>query len=142
MREKLSMLLAALLVLQPAWMARAQSAQTAEENSRTAAIRQQLEAAGAGAQVEVKLHKRTLRGELISVGAEDFGLRVGEGESSGVFTIPYQDVKSIKFFQQKPAASNAVQSRSKISRRGKIMLAVGMAALVFGVVTYATTKGP
>jgi hypothetical protein len=144
MRERFSILLAALLMLQPALMARAEGGQSSDsvDNSQTAAIRQQVETAGVGSQVEVKLlDNNKIRGQLISIGTEDFRVKTGEDPNSVVHAVRFKDVKSIKFLQQ-PAAASANPNRSKITRRGKIMLVVGLSALIFGVVTYATTKGP
>ncbi len=144
MRARLSILLAALLILQPAWMARAAGAQSSNssDDSRATAIRQQVEAAGTGSQIEVKLlDNNKIRGRLISVGAEDFRVQTGEGETSVVHAVRFEDVESVKVFGQQSAAV-ASPNRSKISKRGKIMLVVGLSALIFGVVTFATTKGP
>ncbi len=142
MRGMLSMLLASFLLLQPALNSRAAGAQAANESSRTAAIRQKVKAAGAGSQIEVTLlDKNKLQGRLISVGTDDFIVQSGEGPDSVTHLVRFEDVRSVKVFQQQ-AASTASQNKSKISRRGKMMLIVGVAALVFGIITFATTKGP
>ncbi len=142
MRGIVSILLASFLLFQPALNARAEGAQAANESSRTAAIRQKVEAAGLGSQIEVTLlDKNKLQGRLISVGTDDFIVQSGEGPDSVTHLVRFEDVRSVKVFQQQ-AASTASQNKSKISRRGKMMLIVGVAALVFGIITFATTKGP
>jgi hypothetical protein len=142
MRETLSILLASFFVLQPALYARAAGGQSANDGSRTAAIRQTVEAAGVGAQIEVTLRdKNALRGRLISASSDDFIVQTGEDRTAVVHKVRFEDVESVNV--ENPAtASAAHKPRSKISKRGKIMLVVGFAALIFGVVTYATTKGP
>jgi hypothetical protein len=141
-RETLSMLLAGFFLLQPAVYARAAGAQAANDNPQAAAIRQKVEAAGIGSQVEVRLlDKNKILGRLMSVGSDDFVVKTGEDQTAVVHTIRFGDVESVKTATA-VAISNAGSRGSRMSRRGKIMLVVGIAALVFGVITYATTKGP
>ena len=145
-RALLSTLLAAFFLLQPAFCSRAAGAQAASDNSQTAEFRQQLQGAQPGAQVEVKLlDNNVFRGRLVSVGNNDFTLRTGEGMDTVSHRVRYEDIKSLKVEGAGRIAAPATAAgrpRSGMSRRGKIMIVVGVAALVFGVVTYATTKGP
>jgi hypothetical protein len=142
-RGTLAMTLAAFSLLQPAMNAIAEGAQAAAsaDNSQVK-VRQQMESAGVGSQVEVTLHDRNkLSGRLISVNADDFNVQTGEGQDAVSHLVRFEDVRSVKVFQQQ-AATSTPQSRSKLSKRGKMMLIVGAVVLVFGVVTFATTKGP
>ena len=146
-RALLSTLLAAFFLLQPAFCSRAAGAQAANDNSQTAEFRQQLQGAQPGAQVEVKLlDNNVFRGRLVSVGENDFTLRTGEGMDTVSHRVRYEDIKSLKVEGAgriaAPATARASTPHPGMSRRGKIMIVVGVAALVFGVVTYATTKGP
>ncbi|MGE5325946.1 MAG: hypothetical protein ACM3NO_02810, partial [Deltaproteobacteria bacterium] len=141
-RTILSLLLPAFFILQPAFNARAAGAQTAINNSRAAAFRQQLQGVEPGTQIKVKLlGHNDFRGQLVSVGVEDFTMRTGEGTDTSLLSLRFEDIKSLKVLGAS-GATTAGRPRSKMSRRGKIMLVVGFAALIFGIVTYATTKGP
>jgi hypothetical protein len=142
-RAMVSMLLTWFFMLQPAFAARAAGAQSASDNAQAAAFRRQLQGAEPGAQVEVKLlDKNVFRGRLVSVGDEDFTMRSVEGIDIVSHRVRFEDIKSLKVEGANTAAAPASAPRSGISKRGKIMLVVGFAALIFGVVTYATTKGP
>jgi hypothetical protein len=144
MREILSILLAAFMLLQPAMNARAAGQQAASqaEGSRAAEIEQQVRAAQSGSILEVGLlNGQSLRGRLKSVGAEDFVLEPIDNQFSGDRVIRFDEAQSL-VVEKPPATSPANRQRSKISKRGKIILVVGIAALLFGIVTFATTKGP
>jgi hypothetical protein len=142
-RTMVSMLLVGFFMMQPAFAARAAGAKAASDNAQVAAFRRRLQGAEPGAQVEVKLlDKNVFRGRLVSVGDEDFILRSGDGMETVSHRVRFEDIKNLKVEGSSPAATAVRRPRKGISRRGKIMLVVGIAALVFGVVTYATTKGP
>ena len=109
-RAMVSALLAAFLVLQPVFNSRAAAAQAAGDTARTAAFRQQLQAAQPGAQVEVKLLDNNIfKGRLVSAGDDDFTVRTGDGMDTVSHRVRYEDVKSLKVegASAAAAASNA-----------------------------------
>jgi hypothetical protein len=144
-RAIVSILLTAFFMLQPAMDSRAREAQSQaarEESSHAAEIEQAVRAAASDSILEVTLlDGQKLHGRLKSVGEEDFVLEPIDNQFSGDRAVRFDAVKSLEIQKPMPASA-ANKQRSKLSKRGKIMLFVGVAALIFGVVTYATTKGP
>lgn len=147
-RSILSILLAAFFLLQPAISARAAAAQSAQEEARAAAIRKQVEAAGVGAKVEIRLlDNNRIQGLLTSVGSKDFTVLAGSAQAPVMQTIRFQDVKSFKATGAPPASTptpapvaRAPRPRSPIATRAFLMLAIGISALVIGIATYIHTK--